>query len=121
METLYIIWAILPGILILLTLRASAKRVLKRPGREYPLDYAKQAAYCVVLLLVAIGIDRWFFDEMISSVYLGDADPRIFRWLLYPVIIGIAAYIQHIFDRKAEKKEQAERHKRQTDYMHRHF
>ena len=121
MDTVYWIWALLPLTLLFITLRAIAKRVLKRPGIEYPGDYIKQVIYTTVFLFVAIGIDRFLLDDFLSTIPLGDADPRIIRWLLYPAVLGIAAYVQHIFDVKAEKLEREERDRRQKDYMQRHF
>ena len=121
MDTVYYIWGLLPVALTVITLRAIVKRILKRPGREYAIDYGKQAAFCWVLLFAAIGIDQSFLDSILSEIPFGEADPRIFRWLLYPALLGVAAYIQHIFDKKAEDKEREERHKRQTNYIQRHF
>ena len=121
MNIVYMIWGLLPFALFALTARAMAKKVLKRPGREYAQDYVKQAVFCSVVLAVAIVIDKYWADDLLGSIPLGDADPRIFKWLLYPALLGVVAYIQHIFDKKKQDQERAERDERQRRFSQRQF
>ena len=120
MEFLYFIWSLLPLTLFFFALKGAAKKATKTPGREFPKEFLKQAIFCAIFLALAIGIDKWLFLSIVDAIPFEEADPRIFRWLLYPAILGIAALVQHFFDKRREARERDAMRERQLRYTQKH-
>lgn len=115
-ESFYYIWALLPLALFAVSGYAAWKRVFKMQGREYPKDYVVQAIFCGVLFIVAILLDQYLAMPFVDLIPYESIDGRIIRWLVYPLVLVGAAGIQHLFDKKREKREREEMRERQLKY-----
>ncbi len=115
-DVLYFIWALLPLVLLWSVLRAAGKKVVKTGGRESPAFYSKQLAFSVVMLAVAILIDKQFFEELAPTLSDIGIEPRIVRWLIYPAIMTIAAVIQQKITDKRNAEGEAEKKARRMKY-----
>jgi len=93
---IYLIWGLLPLSLILLALWGVVKQISKQRGREYTGDTIKQAAYCLIVLFVAIWLDRNYVQAFVESQLEGDLASGIPRLLLYPALLLLGAYLQQL-------------------------
>ena len=101
---LYILWLLLPLSFFLLALWAVVKPALGVSGRENAKQYSLQGFYCALGLALAIAIDQasWF-EGAIEMLSFGWLDISVARWLLYPALLVLGAYIQR-YVRKEEKQ-----------------
>ena len=120
-EFYHYIWALLPTALIVIALRGYWRKTFQSGLRDYPTDSLKQGIYCVVLLVVAIAIDRSVFDDIFAALPLDGVDPRIPRWLIYPALLSVAAAIQNIFHKRKLEQERREMVTRQQKFTQRGF
>lgn len=91
-HTVYLIWAILPLLLLGLAGWAVMKPVFGVPGKEDSRDYFKQALFCVVAFAIAVLIDRTFLNTILLNVVdEGDDTATIAHWLLYPLVLLLMA------------------------------
>ena len=103
-QGVYLIWMILPFMLVCLTCWAVLKPVFGTPGREYAMDYFKQAVFCIILLVLSIWIDQHFVVTVIDE---NDATSMniVLHWMLYPLVLLIAAYANKLMGASAAHKE----------------
>ena len=102
-HVVYVLWGLLPFVLFLMTLRAWFRIVMKRPGREYPLRYLKQAIYTSVVLALAIFTDQWFVDDLLDFVGGGMLHNDIIRFAWYPALLTVLGILQKPIDGKEKR------------------
>ncbi len=103
-KLLYLIWGLLPLSLFLLALWARVKRIAKVHGREPAGEYFVQGLFCLAVLLVTIWIDSNFFDAIMEAALGGLVDPSIPRFLLYPVVLLVAAQLSGLVKKSPPPK-----------------
>lgn len=102
--TVYYIWFILPGILIVFGANAFIRPYIsKRACREDVGAYFEQAGFTLICFVVAIFLDWYLVADLIKH-YLPDSVTFILaRFFIYPVVLLLAVQIQRIV--KKENKE----------------
>jgi len=120
-DILYFIWALLPILQLIITVKAAGKKVTNTGKREDPKYYSKSLIFSVVALLVAVFIDVQFFDNFADLVEDFGLDSRVPRWLIYPALLTAIAVIQQFFTDKKKKEEEAEQTARRLKYAKKEF
>lgn len=92
-QGIYVIWLLVPLFFVYSSLRAAIRKSLKRPGREYPGEFLNQAVFTAIALGVAIGIDQTVFEDIITLVGFDLVNVNVARWLLYPAVLVLLAYL----------------------------
>ena len=103
MKTVYLVWATIPFALFFVAIRAFLKcRVMKGLREDYKFTFL-QGIYATVFWFVAIACDVYIFEYAISNWEIADKVANITRFLLYPVVLLIAALVQGFFFKKKDE------------------
>lgn len=110
---LYIFWALLPLSLLVLGIWGLLKPVLGAHGKEHSWFYFKQALFCILVLVLAIGVDQLDVIKSLEEFTANTAyDLNIARCLIYPVILVLAAQLQSVlFQSALSRKKETEKSK----------
>lgn len=97
----YLVWALLPVGLWLLTIWAFVKPVFGVSGREDGRDYLRQAVFVLIGFIVALYFDQNAVDALLDATPAGDIESlrMVSHWLLYPVILVMMASISRMLKR----------------------
>lgn len=98
MSVLYVLWFLLPLAFLLLALWAMVKP--KRRGKESPREYLEQGVFCAIALAIAIAIDQTVLEDLFYAVTAGVIDVMFARWMLYPAVLLVLAYLNRFVRRK---------------------
>jgi hypothetical protein len=115
-EFLYFIWVLLPLFLFWQLCFSTTKTVANAGTREYPKSHLKQFIYSVIMLVVAIVIDRTLYETLRPTLDSYGLEPRIFRWLIYPAMLTAGAAAQQWFIDKKVEEDNAEKKARRMKY-----
>ena len=103
MRTVYYVWALVPFALFFVAIRGFYKyRIMKGLKEDYKFTFL-QGVYATLFLIVTVFCDIYIFDFAIDRWEISEKVANITRFLLYPVILLIAALIQNIFYKKKEE------------------
>lgn len=101
---LYVFWFLFPLTFFFLWIWSVLKPLFKVPGREDSKSYFSQFVFCLVGFWIAIAIDQTEnFANLVDSLSYGMLDLKVARFLLYPVVLVLMAYIQKLFSKKKEE------------------
>lgn len=95
---LYFFWALLPLTLLFQVVKSSIRKLLKRPGREYPLNYLRQFVFSVVGLAIAIALDHYLWDAVADLVLPGVEKSGILSFLIYPAVLLVMGRVAAQFE-----------------------
>ncbi len=95
---MYFVWGLIPFWLFLFSVKAVFRRVMKRPGKEYPIFYFQQGLFASVALAVAIVIDQYWLEPIFHFVGLGWVNIPIVAYALYPLILLGFSMLQKPFE-----------------------
>jgi hypothetical protein len=109
MHWIYYIWILLPLVFLLLSLRAVYRRVAGIPRRESPVFFLAQAAFCFVALGLTWWIDTTIFPSIVDVISFGMFDVDVARWVLYPAVLVLLAYLQEFAGLDLFKKDPKKR------------
>jgi hypothetical protein len=106
---MYFVWALLPLTFFIMSLWSVYRRRFQDHKKDHPKFYANQGIFCLIILLVAIGLDRTLFNHLFlaeyPAIYLDDdLLISIMNWFLYPVVLLLAAIIQSKITGEGKKK-----------------
>ena len=73
----YVLWALLPLILLSLSVWAVIKRWAKIPGRENAQRYFQQFIYSVICLILAIMFDQYMLEGILDTLFAGMIDEEL--------------------------------------------
>jgi hypothetical protein len=104
-HSVYLLWVLLPLSFVVFGILGYLKRYGRRRIREHPREYFSQAVFTGVGLVIAVFIDQTVFESIIYSLTTGLIEPTIPRWLLYPAVLLLMAYLSNAFkDKQGHKK-----------------
>ena len=117
-QVCYLVWALLPVTLFIMSVRAFIRQKMNCQGKEYVRDVLPAAVYATVALVIAIGIDQLGFDSFLESLTAGffELDARIVKWLIYPAVLVVMSSVQHQKKRSEEFKKDADRRSRRMKF-----
>jgi hypothetical protein len=118
-DVLYFIWALLPIIQLIITMKAAGKKVTNIGRREDVDHYSKGLLFSVVGLLFAVFIDIKIYPSLAEVIEEYGIDSRIPRWLIYPAILTAIAVVQQSIRDKKQKLDEAEITARRLKYAKR--
>lgn len=102
-HAVYVIWALLPLVFLVLAGWAFSKRFFGVSGREYPSSYLSQFFFCLVAFVVSIYLDQYVLEDAVEALTAGMLDIIIARWLLFPGILVGMAWVQKLVTKKPEQ------------------
>ncbi len=105
---MYIVWSLLPVLLFLMALQSFFSQRFKEKKTDHTQFYMQQGVFCLLILVIAIGIDQTLFKYFISGeepvINLNDQLlESIVNWFLYPALLVVAAILQGRFSKKEKK------------------
>lgn len=103
-HAIYVIWFLLPLLLLGLAAWAVLKPVFGVSGREDSGDYLKQGLFCLVGFGIALLIDSYSFDEFLLMMSADSQQAvQIVHWLLYPAVLLVMSYIHKLWQKSVGK------------------
>lgn len=88
---LYIIWFLLPAGMLLVALWAKLEQIGKKDAREHALDYIKSAIFLFVSALIAVAIDTYMLEDLVSALSPDFIPLSFYQLMLLPLILVIGA------------------------------
>ncbi len=100
----YFIWLLVPLAFFSFGIWSLIKPWFKVAGREFTGNYFKQGLFCLAAFFIAVWIDRHeSYQALLESFSVGKFDLLQVRWLLYPAILVLLAYMQQMLKGKKER------------------
>lgn len=99
---LHCIWMLFPVAFFFLAFWAWVKRVRKMPNQENQAEYFSQAIFCTVAVAASIALDGDWLEDFSMTLSMGMIDASFARFLLFPAMLLILAYVTKPF--KVEKE-----------------
>ena len=88
---LYVIWILIPSFFFLMALWAALEQASHAHKKENPADFVRQGAFVAVCVVVAILIDRYALETLVTSLF-GDFLPLLFyQIILLPFLLYLGA------------------------------
>jgi len=112
---IYAIWAILPVLLLLLSMNAIINRILKVKPKEDGVDYFKQFLFVLVVFALAIAFDQYVFPQIIDYFDLERGAQLLVGLMIFPVMLWLCTEVERRF-RRIKNKDKGSKIKGTYDY-----
>lgn len=110
---LHYFWALLPFTFLMLFLWAISKKKFGVAGKENAGGYLSQFIFTSIGLVIAIYLEQNTLESLYEALPLDFIDIAIPRFLCYPAVLVLGAYLQRLMS----KKETDMRHGRTKAYQ----
>ena len=103
-SVLYVVWFLLPLTFFMLWIWSFLKPWFKVHGREDKKHHFSQTLFCLVGFFISVAIDRTeLFRDTIDNLSLSWFDLNTARWVLYPSVLLVLAWLQQIFTHRKKQ------------------
>ena len=90
---LYILWFLLPTAFFLLALFAKLEQMGGSVKKQNPIDFLRQGMFVLGAVIIAVIIDRYFLEDLVTN-YAPDYMPLgLFQVLLLPAVLVVGSYM----------------------------
>jgi hypothetical protein len=116
MNSLHLVWSILPAYLFFLTLKTYFQKISGSKLREYTGHYFKQALITAAILLFTIWLDNNFVQQLAAHYRSGSLNLDIPRFLLYPIVLVVLSTIHNVHHKRKLHLAELEKEKKRARF-----
>jgi len=99
----YAIWAIIPLLLLLLSMNAITNKLFRIKPREDGVDYFKQFLFVLIPFSLSILFDQYAFPSVINYFDIAPGAQFLVVLMVFPIILLLCTEVEKIIRRRRNK------------------